>query len=127
MGFWLKPQRAQSKSYHGSEARLTEVPRFPPFAQAMVLIAEDIAAISHIVSNTLAQMNSQHIAHRVVGRAQIDEKHYRKTKTFDGANWKDLAFQVKAATRSSSNDTYNMLCWVDQEASEIRSTVYDDN
>lgn len=92
----------------------------------MVLTAEDIAAISHIVANTLAQMNTQHVAHRAVGRAQIDEKHYRKIKTFDGANWKDFTFQFKAATRSSSNDAYNMLCWAEQEASEIRPTDYED-
>lgn len=93
----------------------------------MVLSADDIAAISHVVAAAIAQMG-QH-----AGAAQppvashmrkIDERNYRKIEPFNGTNWKDFAFQFKAATRSSSDDVYEAMCWAEQEVTEVDPRTY---
>lgn len=91
----------------------------------MVLTAEDIAAISHIVAATLAQMpNVGGTATNQNKRNRIDEKHYRRIQQFSGSNWKDFAFQFKAATRSSSEAAYEVLCWAESEATEVDPEMY---
>ena len=97
----------------------------------MVLTADDIAAITQIVATTMAQMAATQPTFTPPTTPpskvrSIDERHYRKISSFSGSNWKDFSFQFKAATRSSSDDVYKMLCWAEQETSEIDPTSYVD-
>ena len=70
----------------------------------MVLTADDIAAITHIVASTMANMPMQQQAAaaqepRPEGfRRALDERHYRKIHVFRGVGWKDFSFQIKAGT-----------------------------
>ena len=73
----------------------------------MVLTADVIAAITHIVASTTATMPmQQQVAAAQEPRPEgfrraLDERHYRKIHVFNGVGWKDFSFQFKAATGSS--------------------------
>ena len=52
-------------------------------------------------------------------RRAVDERHYRKINIFNGTGWKDFSFQFKAATRSSHEVAFDLLCWAELEQSDI--------
>ena len=89
----------------------------------MVLTADDIAVITHIVTTTMASMPMQQQAaaapHPEGARRAVDERHYRKINIFNVTGWKDFSFQFKAATRSSHEVTFDLLCWAELEQSDI--------
>ena len=97
-------------------------------AAAMVLTAEDIAAISHIVAMTISQMPGPTTVptETKVKVRGVDEKHYRKMHQFGGSNWRDFSFQFKAATRSSSEDAFEILSWAELEETEAKPENYED-
>ena len=84
----------------------------------MVLTADDISEIAHIVASTIAQIPNfaAAAAPPTVTRVKnLDERHFRKIHQFGGSNWRDFSFQFKAATRSSSEDAYRIICWAEME------------
>ena len=94
----------------------------------MVLTADDIAAITHIVTTTMASMPMQQQAaaapHPEGARRAVDERYYRKINIFNGIGWKDFSFQFKAATRSSHEVAFDFLCWAELEHSDINPQNY---
>ena len=96
----------------------------------MVLTADDIAAITHIVASTMATMPLQQQAATAQeprpegSRRALDERHYRKIHVFSGVCWKDFSFQFKVATRSSHEVAFELLCWAELEQNDIDPENY---
>ena len=57
-------------------------------------------------------------------RRAVDERYYRKINIFNGTGWKDFSFQFKAATRSSHEVAFDLLCWAELEQSDIDPQSY---
>ena len=88
----------------------------------MVLTADCIAAITHIVASAMAAVLVQLRSPRATAgssRRALDERHYRKIHVFSGVGWKDFSFQFKAATRSSHEAAFELLCWAELEQNGI--------
>ena len=94
----------------------------------MVLTADDIAAITHIVTTTMASMPMQQQAaaapHPEGARRAVDERFCRKINILSGIGWKDFSFQFKAATKSSHEVAFDLLCWAELEQSDIDAESY---
>ena len=57
----------------------------------------------------------------------VDDKYFKKIKTFKGENWKDWAFHFKAAVRASNMIAFDLLVWSEKETNDIDTFVdFDD-
>ena len=136
VAIWLKRAQKGKRAFHGSEAAhpLGRHQHCPP-SHAMPLSPEDIQAITQVVSQTVsAMLQAQGMGPAQQGRQNrdrdaehVNEKHYRKISQFKGKDWKDWSFQFKSATKSSSKQAYELLCWAEKETVEIPDfTEYSD-
>ena len=95
----------------------------------MVLIADDIAAITHIVTTTMASMPMQQQAaaapHPEYARRAVDERYYRKINIFNGTGWEGLLFPVQGGNEEAPHEVFfDLLCWAELEQSDIDPHTY---
>jgi hypothetical protein len=61
---------------------------------------------------------------------RMDERHFRRMKTFDGTketDWKEWGFQFRVAVRASSRDVSKVMDWIESQTEEVdRESIVDE-
>lgn len=91
------------------------------------MFQEDMQALTALVSQMVMQVMSTLQASQAAAstpdqsahRERIDERHYRKMSMFTGITWKDMSFQFRSATKSSSTNAHKLLEWAERQSGDI--------